>query len=94
MVIDKYQEKNQNGRRLVYKKGSTVLHNGVVYVCVRRTENSPQKEPKAWLNTGFLEPYEGNTPPVKPLENQLWINNREEVFIWKKEFGNYGWVKI
>jgi hypothetical protein len=94
MVIDYYKERNQNGTRLIYKKGQVILHNGNIYVCVKKTEKSPTKESKSWFNTGFIEPYYGTTEPVKPIENQLWIKNSDSIFVWKKDFKKYSWIKI
>jgi hypothetical protein len=94
-VIDaQYTFKSVNGSRITYNRGDNVTSQGRFYKCLKPTTQSPLQNKSNWALTGMSETFKGSVPPIKPLENQLWMADTGKLYIWYKDISGFQWVQI
>ena len=94
-IIDaQYTFKSVNGSRITYNRGDNVTSQGRFYKCLKATTQSPLQDKSNWAVTGMTEPFKGSVPPIKPLENQLWVADTGVIYIWYKDISGFQWVQI
>ena len=89
-----YTSKNVNGSNVTYNRNDTVTNQGRFYKCLKTTTLSPLQDKSNWAFTGMSEPFKGSVPPIKPLENQLWMADTGVLYIWYKDTSGFQWVQI
>ena len=93
-TTDQYTFKSVNGSSITYNRGDTVTSQGRFYKCLKSTTQSPIQDKSNWAITGVTEPFKGSVPPIKPLENQLWVADTGVLYIWYKDSNGFQWVQI
>jgi len=94
-VIDaRYTFKSINGSRITYNRGDNVTNQGRFYKCLKATNQSPLQNKANGALTGMSETFKGSSPPIKPLENQLWMADTGKLYIWYKDISGFQWVQI
>ena len=86
--------KTANGSPRSYQRGDIVSNQGKFYKCVKYTKKSPLENPSSWSFTGTTEIYKNSVPPIKPLENQLWLADTGVLYTWYKDVNGFQWVQI
>ena len=89
-----YTSKNVNGSVITYNRGDTVTNQGRFYKCLKPTTQSPLQNKSNWAFTGTTEIYKNSLPPIKPLENQLWLADTGVLYTWYKDSNGFQWVQI
>jgi len=89
-----YTSKNANGSIITYNRGDNVTSQGRFYKCLKTTTLSPLQDKSNWAFTGMSETFKGSVPPIKPLENQLWMADTGVLYIWYKDISGFQWVQI
>lgn len=92
MFKGKYKSKNQYGQPILYQKGDVILNQGKLFECLVTTNFSPLQEPKSWLMTNSSNAYSGSSPPLNPIENQLWISDSGIQYVYYKDTDGYQWI--
>jgi hypothetical protein len=94
-VIDaQYTFKSVNGSPITYNRGDNVTSQGRFYKCLKATNKSPFQSKANWAFTGMSETFKGSVPPIKPLENQLWMADTGVLYIWYKDISGFQWVQV
>jgi hypothetical protein len=93
MFRGNYKFKTANGSPVYYDKGDIIINQGKVYECTLKTSQSPRQNPSKWNTTGLAEPYQGENPPVNPIENQLWVSGSGITYIWFKDSDGFQWIQ-
>ena len=93
MFRGNYKFKTANGAPVYYDKGDIIINQGKVYECTLKTNQSPRQSPSKWNITGLTEPYQGENPPVNPIENQLWVSSSGITYIWFKDSNGFQWIQ-
>jgi len=93
MFRGKYKSKNVFGDNILYSRGDVILDQGKVYECVETTSGSPIQFPKKWKITAISNPFQGPTPPINPIENQIWISDSGVQYIYFKDPNGYQWIE-
>lgn len=89
-----YTAKNINGSPVTYNRNDTITNQGRFYKCLKTTKLSPLQDKSNWAFTGMSETFKGSVPPIKPLENQLWMADTGKLYIWYKDISGFQWVQI
>lgn len=93
-ITEQYTFKSVNGSRITYNRGDNVTSQGRFYKCLKATNQSPLQNKTNWALTGISETFKGSVPPIKPLENQLWMADTGKLYIWYKDISGFQWVQI
>lgn len=93
-TTEQYTSKNVNGSNVTYNRNDTVTNQGRFYKCLKSTTLSPLQDKSNWAFTGMSEPFKGSVPPIKPLENQLWMADTGILYIWYKDPSGFQWIQI
>jgi len=94
VTTSQYTFKSVNGSRITYNRGDNVTSQGRFYKCLKATNQSPLQDKSKWSLTGMSETFKGSVPPIKPLENQLWMADTGVLYIWYKDTSGFQWVQI
>jgi hypothetical protein len=94
MFKGQYKFNTPSGLAPLYKAGDMVLNQGRIYKCVLPTQKSPLQSPSNWSFTGNSELYSSATPPINPVENQVWISDNGIAYVWFKDPNGFQWVAI
>ena len=89
-----YTTKSVNGSTVTYNRGETVTSQGRLYKCLKTTTQSPLQNKLNWSFTGTTTIYKNSVPPIKPLENQLWLADTGVLYTWYKDVNGFQWVQI
>ena len=89
-----FQFKNPSGSPYTYSIGDVVLFQGKLYECLNVTQRSPLQSPTSWKLTQTTEPYQGQTPPLLPEENQFWLDGNDVLYIRKETGTGFVWQEI
>jgi hypothetical protein len=93
MFRGKYKTKDEYGQPILYSRGDVVLDQGKVYQCTETTVYSPLQNPNQWKITGVDHPLTGSNPPIKPIENQTWISDSGNQYIYYKDGNGFQWIE-
>jgi hypothetical protein len=94
MFRGQFKFKSANGSSLTYNLGDVVIDQGRAYECKKATTKSPIQDPISWSLTGMTEPYKGDSPPVSPVENQMWMSSSGILYMWFKDSNGFQWIQI
>ena len=94
VVTPQYTSKSVNGSLITYNRGDNVTSQGRFYKCLKTTKLSPLQDKSNWAFTGTTEIYKNSIPPIKPLENQLWLADTGVLYTWYKDSNGFQWVQI
>ena len=94
ITTPQYTAKNINGSPVTYNRNDTVTNQGRFYKCLKTTTQSPLQDKSNWAFTGTTEIYKNSIPPIKPLENQLWLADTGVLYTWYKDSNGFQWVQI
>jgi hypothetical protein len=94
VTTPQYTAKSVNGSVITYNRGDNVTSQGRFYKCLKSTNQSPLQNKSNWAFTGMSETFKGSVPPIKPLENQLWMADTGKLYIWYKDISGFQWVQI
>lgn len=89
-----YTSKGVNGSFITYNRGDIVKSQGRLYKCLKSTTQSPLQTKSNWSFTGTTEIYQNSVPPIKPLENQLWLSNTGVLYTWYKGSNGSQWISV
>jgi hypothetical protein len=94
MYKGQFKFKNTNGSQINYNSGDIVVEQGRAYSCVKPTYKSPLQAPTKWAFTGLTEVFNSVNPPIKPVENQIWVSGDGRQYIWYKDPNGFQWIEI
>ena len=94
MFRGKYKFNTSSGLAPLYKAGDMVLNQGRIYRCVSPTQKSPLQVPPNWSFTGNTELYTSPSPPINPVENQVWISDSGIAYVWFKDPNGFQWIEV
>jgi hypothetical protein len=94
MFRGEYKNKTASGTPITYLIGDIVLYDGKVYECSSQTQKSPLQTPNNWKYVGLSETVVSNTAPIKPKENQLWVDSTNTLYVWSSTDNIYSWKQI
>lgn len=94
MFRGQFKFKNTNGTAYQYNIGDVVIDEGKAYECKKATTSSPLQDIGSWKFTGLLEIFKGTRPPVKAIENQLWLSDNGTLYIYYKDADGFQWVQV
>lgn len=94
MFRGQFKSYNSTGSTITYSRDDIVLYQGKLYKALKTTQQSPLQDNSNWSITGITETFKGSVPPVKPLENQLWMADTGVLYIWYKDPTGFQWVQI
>jgi hypothetical protein len=93
MFRGNYKSKNEVGQPILYAKGDVVIDQGKAYECLETTVDSPIQSPFKWKVTGLAHPQTSANPPLKPIENQSWLDTSGKQYIYYKDSNGSQWIE-
>jgi hypothetical protein len=94
MFRGQFKFKSSNGSKITYNIGDVIVEQGRTYECNKATNKSPLQDSSKWNLTGLTEPYKGDSPPLHPSENQLWMSSNGRLYIYFKDDNGFQWVAV
>jgi hypothetical protein len=93
MFRGNYKPKNDVGQPILYSRNDVVVYQGKVYECVDTTIDSPLQNLSKWKITATSQPVISDNPPLKPIENQIWISTSGRQYVYYKDVNGYQWIE-
>jgi hypothetical protein len=94
MFRGQFKFKTTNGTPYEYNIGDVVIEQGRAYECKKSTTSSPLQDSASWSYTGLIETFKGSRPPVKAIENQIWLSDNGVLYIYYKDVDGFQWVQV
>jgi hypothetical protein len=94
MFRGQFQPNTATGSPYTYANGDIIVHQGKLYKSLRVTQQSPLQAPTDWSYLNSTQIYRGTNPPVNPKENQLWINDDGNQYVYFYDGDSYQWISI
>jgi len=89
-----FKFKNTQATPFVYRKGNQVVFEGKVYTCIQETSKTPFQNPNAWQFNNITETYYGDTAPLKPYPNQIWVSSTGIMYTYINDGNSSQWVQL
>lgn len=94
MFLGQFKFNSSNGSPKTYNLGDVVINQGRVYECKKSTVKSPTQDSGSWTPTGLTEIYNGENPPTKPVQNQLWVDGNGIMYVYYKDSDGFQWIAV
>lgn len=94
MFRGQFKFNSSQGNKYTYTKGDVVIYEGKLYQSKATTKKSPLQYPSNWTFLNVGEPYRGTYPPANAKENQIWINDDGNKYIYFYDGDTYQWISI
>jgi hypothetical protein len=94
MFNKNFKLRTTQGTPVLYQSGIQVIFEGKVYNCLNSTSKTPFQEPASWSFNGLTEAYYSDSPPLKPVANQVWINSTGVMYTYIDDGNSNQWVQL
>lgn len=93
MFKGQYKFATSTGFPVTYAKSDVVVYQGKVYQALNSTQKNPLQSPESWNFIRVTEPVMGSQPPILPKENQIWVSDAGNQYIYYFDGNSYQWIE-
>lgn len=93
MFKGQYKFATSTGFPVTYSKSDVVVYQGKIYQALNATQKNPLESPENWSFVRVTEPIIGSQPPILPKENQIWVSDTGNEYIYYFDGNSYQWIE-